>query len=68
MKIKKGKDVIVFHLMAYLLVGIFAFACVIPFYLNHCRVSDKRKNYHYAGVSVFLLLQKVFRWRHTGWR
>lgn len=33
MKIKKGKDVIVFHIMAYLLVGIFAFACMIPFYL-----------------------------------
>jgi ABC-type glycerol-3-phosphate transport system permease component len=33
MKIKKGKDVITFNIMAYILVGIFAIACVIPFYL-----------------------------------
>ncbi|KAB1438010.1 carbohydrate ABC transporter permease [Candidatus Galacturonibacter soehngenii] len=33
MKIKKGKDVIAFNIMAYILVGIFALACVIPFYL-----------------------------------
>lgn len=33
MKVKKGKDVIAFNAMAYILVGIFALACVIPFYL-----------------------------------
>ncbi len=33
MKVKKGKDVIAFNIMAYILVGIFAIACVIPFYL-----------------------------------
>jgi putative aldouronate transport system permease protein len=33
MKVKKGKDVIAFNIMAYILVGIFALACVIPFYL-----------------------------------
>lgn len=33
MKIKKGKDVIAFNIMAYILVAIFALACVIPFYL-----------------------------------
>lgn len=33
MKIKKGKDVIAFNIIAYLLVGFFAIACVIPFYL-----------------------------------
>ncbi|OYO51576.1 sugar ABC transporter permease, partial [Lachnotalea glycerini] len=33
MKIKKGKDAIVFQIMAYILVGIFAIACIIPFYL-----------------------------------
>lgn len=33
MKIKKGKDVIVFNIIAYILVGFFALACIIPFYL-----------------------------------
>ena len=33
MKIKKGKDTITFNIVAYTLVGLFALACIIPFYL-----------------------------------
>lgn len=33
MKIKKGKDSIAFFAIAYFLIGIFALACIIPFYL-----------------------------------
>lgn len=33
MKIKKGKDTIIFNIVAYTLVGVFALACIIPFYL-----------------------------------
>ena len=32
-KVKKGKDQIVFGIIGYLLVTVFALACIIPFYL-----------------------------------
>ena len=33
MTIKKGRDQILFNILSYLLVGLFALICVIPFYL-----------------------------------
>ena len=33
MRIKKGKDQIVFNILSYVLVGAFAFICIVPFYL-----------------------------------
>ncbi len=33
MRIKKGKDQIIFNVLSYVLVGIFAFVCIVPFYL-----------------------------------
>ena len=33
MKVKKGRDTIIFNILSYILVGIFAFVCILPFYL-----------------------------------
>ncbi len=30
---KKGKDQVVFNILAYVLVGLFAILCLVPFYL-----------------------------------
>ncbi|RKD31040.1 carbohydrate ABC transporter permease [Lacrimispora algidixylanolytica] len=54
MKVKKGKDVITFNLMAYILVGIFALACVIPFYLIIVGSITKEKIIVTEGYQFFV--------------
>jgi len=54
MKIKKGKDAIVFQIMAYILVGIFAIACIIPFYLIIVGSMTKENIIITEGYQLFV--------------
>lgn len=59
MKIRKGKDAILFYALAYLLVGVFAFACVIPFYLIIVGSMTKENIIITRGYQLFITA-KVF--------
>lgn len=58
MKIKKGKDVIMFHVMAYLLVGIFAIACMLPFYFIIVGSLTKENIIITEGYQLFLTAKR----------
>ena len=54
MKIKKGKDKIIFNILAYTLVTLFALLCVIPFYLIVIGSFTKESTIVTQGYSFFL--------------
>ena len=54
MKIKKGKDTIIFNIVAYTLVGVFALACIIPFYLIVVGSLTDEKTIITEGYQFFL--------------
>lgn len=54
MKIKKGKDAIIFYTLAYLLIGVFALFCVIPFYLIIVGSFTKESSIVTTGYSFFV--------------
>jgi len=53
-KIKKGKDKIIFNILAYTLVTLFALLCVIPFYLIVIGSFTKESTIVTQGYSFFL--------------
>lgn len=54
MKIKKGTDRIIFEVISYLLVGIFALVCVLPFYLIVTGSLTKESTIITEGYSFWL--------------
>lgn len=54
MKIKKGKDKIIFNIVSYVLVSLFALACFIPFYLIVVGSFTKESTIVKTGYSFFL--------------
>ena len=54
MKVKKGKDQIVFGTIGYLLVTIFALACIIPFYLIVVGSFTSESTIVTKGYSFFI--------------
>jgi len=54
MKIKKGKDAIAFDTLAYVLVGLFALFCVIPFYLIVIGSFTKESSIITSGYSFYV--------------
>ncbi|MFR3728225.1 carbohydrate ABC transporter permease [Lacrimispora sp.] len=54
MKVKKGTDMMVFNLIAYIFVGIFALACLIPFYLIIVGSVTKENTIITEGYQFFV--------------
>lgn len=54
MKVKKGTDMMVFNVIAYIFVGIFALACLIPFYLIIVGSVTKENTIITEGYQFFV--------------
>lgn len=54
MKIKKGKDKVIFDIISYVLVSLFALACLIPFYLIIVGSFTKESTIVKTGYSFFV--------------
>lgn len=50
----KGKDQIIFNILAYVLVGLFAVACLLPFYLIVTGSLTDESTIVKEGYSFFL--------------
>lgn len=57
MKIKIGKDKIIFNIIAYTLVAVFAFVCLLPFYLIIIGSFTKESTIITEGYSLILRIK-----------
>lgn len=54
---KKGKDQVVFNILAYVLVGLFAILCLVPFYLIVVGSFTSESTIVKEGYSFFLTVK-----------
>lgn len=55
----KGKDQIIFNILAYVLVGLFAVACLLPFYLIVTGSLTDESTIVKEGYSFFLTAKNI---------
>ena len=61
---KKGKDQVVFNILAYVLVGLFAILCLVPFYLIVVGSFTSESTIVKEGYSFFL---RIFQQKRIIW-